>query len=121
MKVSNIILRVASMERSLEFYRDALGLGVLSESPEFSFLDAGNIRVALNADATQQPDATNSEVVLEVGDVRSAYEEMKARGVPFEIEPRMVMAHDGRELHAAHFRDPDGHVWSITGWLPPSD
>jgi hypothetical protein len=22
-----------------------------------------------------------------------------------------------RTLHATHFRDPDGHFWSVTGWV----
>ena len=26
-----------------------------------------------------------------------------------------------RALHAAHFADPDGHLWSITGWVDVAD
>ena len=42
---------------------------------------------------------------------------MSDRGVPFKIEPRAVTANGSRELHAAHFRDPNGYLWSITGWM----
>jgi predicted lactoylglutathione lyase len=33
------------------------------------------------------------------------------------VELRPVMEQDGRSLHAAHFSDPDGHTWSIAGWV----
>ncbi len=37
--------------------------------------------------------------------------------VEFRVEPREVMRQGDRALHAADFRDPDGHVLSITGWV----
>lgn len=117
MQVSHIIVRVADMARSLAFYRDLVGLPVLSESPVFTFLDAGSIRLALNAAAGTEQDTSATEIVFEVDDVQAAYESMAARGVPFELAPRAVMENEERSLHAAHFRDPDGHVVSITGWV----
>ena len=58
-----------------------------------------------------------SEIVLDVDDIHAAYSEMKARGVPFEIEPRVVTGDASRTLLAAHFYDPDGHAASISGWV----
>ena len=107
------------MERALAFYRDTVGLSVLSESAAFSFLDGGTIRVALNATGDARMDETGTEIVLEVDDVTGSYEAMLEAGVPFAVEPRPVMSTNDGELHAAHFRDPDGHVWSITGWVAP--
>lgn len=117
MQVSHVILRVSDMDRSLAFYRDQVGLTVLAQSAEFSFLDAGTIRLALNTVPDVGPDTSATEIVLEVDDVQTAYDELVSRGVPFEIEPRPVVEAEGRSLHAAHFRDPDGHVASITGWI----
>jgi hypothetical protein len=54
---------------------------------------------------------------MEFDDVRAAYEELSGRGVPFEIELRPVTSDGERDLLAAHFRDPDGHVASVTGWV----
>jgi catechol 2,3-dioxygenase-like lactoylglutathione lyase family enzyme len=105
------------MTRALDFYRNAVGLGVEMEGPAFSFLAAGTIRVALNEVAGLEGDATGTEIVLEVEDIHAAYEAMQQRGVPFAVSPRPVTATDGRTLLAAHFRDPDGHVWSVTGWV----
>lgn len=88
MHVSHIILRVTDMDRSVAFYRDAVGLEV-----------------------------TATEIVIEVDDVLATFRDMSAREVPFEVEPRAVTADGSKELHAAHFHDPDGHLWSITGWI----
>lgn len=104
------------MERSVVFYRDAVGLEVITSSEVFSFFDAGSIRLALNVFDDPGPSAT-TEIVLEVEDVLAVHAAMSRRGVPFEVEPRPVTADGTRELHAAHFRDPDGHLWSITGWV----
>lgn len=118
MKVSHIILRVSDMDRSVAFYRDRVGLPVLSASPVFTFLDAGSIKLALNATGTEQDsDASLTEIVVEVDDVAARYAAMAERGVPFEVEPREVMRAEGSVLAAAHFRDPDGHLMSITGWI----
>jgi catechol 2,3-dioxygenase-like lactoylglutathione lyase family enzyme len=114
--VSHLILRVTDMERSTAFYRDAVGLSVLVASPQFSFFDAGSIRLALNVGEPPDP-STTTEIVLEVDDIGRAYEEMAANGVLFEVAPRPVTSEEHRELHAAHFRDPDGHLWSLTGWI----
>ena len=116
MRISHIILRVTDMSRSVVFYRDAVGMRLLTETPLFSFFAAGETRLALNIGEPPDP-STTTEVVLEVEDVVVEYRHMSERGVPFEIEPRAVTTDGTKELHAAHFRDPDGHLWSVTGWL----
>lgn len=117
MKVAHIILRVTALDESIAFYRDRVALELTSESPGFAFFDGGSITVTLNANPSEPADITNTEVVLEVDDVAATYREMSDRGVPFEVELRPVMEQEGRALHAAHFRDPDGHLWSVTGWV----
>ena len=122
MRVSTIILRVSDMSRSLRFYRDAVGLLVLAEGAEFSFLDAGSVQVALNQRGGELPlDTSLIEIVLEVDDVTATHAAMTGRGVAFRITPREVMRSSGRALHAADFTDPDGHVLSITGWLDATE
>ena len=116
MRVAHVILRCQDIEQSIAFYRDRIGLDLVSESPGFAFFDAGSISVALNANPNEPVDETSTEIVLEVEDVKAGYREMTRRGIDFEVELRPVMEQDGRTLQAAHFRDPDGHIWSITGW-----
>jgi catechol 2,3-dioxygenase-like lactoylglutathione lyase family enzyme len=118
MDVSHVILRVAALERSIEFYRDRVGFTVLGATDAFAFLDGGSIRIALNVRQGQPADNSLTEIVLEVDDIVAEHEAMKMRGVPFEVRPREVLRDGDRSLHAAHFADPDGHLWSITGWVP---
>lgn len=119
MEVSHIILGVSDMARALSFYRDVVGLDVLSESTAFTFLDAGTIRLALTPHAAPGGEDSRTEIVLAADDVADAFRELSGRGAAFEVSLRAVMSQDGAELHAAHFRDPDGHLVSITGWVTP--
>jgi len=117
MKVSHVILRVRDLETSVAFYRDLLGLAVISESPGFVFFDGGSIQIALNANPDEPADETSTEVALEVEDVHSTVKEMEDRGIEFEVPLRPVTTAGERTLHATHFRDLDGHFWSVTGWV----
>ena len=112
-----MILRVRDLDASVAFYRDLLGLALISESPGFVFFDGGSIQIALNANPDEPTDETSTELVLEVDDVSSAVKEMEVRGIEFEVPLRPVTTAGDRTLHATHFRDPDGHFWSITGWV----
>ena len=58
-----------------------------------------------------------TEVVLESADVMRTYQEMKARGVVFLREPFAATTDGSRVLYAANFKDPDGHILSVTGWV----
>jgi methylmalonyl-CoA/ethylmalonyl-CoA epimerase len=117
MRLSNIILRVSDMDASVGFWRDQVGLELLWSSPEFSFLMLGDTQLALNQPVEFEPQASDTEMVLEVDDVKAEHLAMTERGVRFEVEPRMVMSDGERTLLATHFRDPDGHLASITGWV----
>jgi catechol 2,3-dioxygenase-like lactoylglutathione lyase family enzyme len=117
MKLSSVILRVENMERSKTFWTDVVGLGVLVDLPAFTFLDGGGTSLILSQIDAEVNDESLTEVVFESHDVRSEYDEMAERGVPFELELRPITTDEKRQLLAAHFRDPDGHYGSLTGWV----
>ncbi|MGH8872754.1 MAG: VOC family protein [Acidimicrobiia bacterium] len=117
MKLSNVMLRVSDIEDAVAFWRDRVGLELSMSAGEFAFLAAGESQLALNQPPVFEPQASDTELVFEVDDVMSVYTEMKERGVPFEVDPRPVTSDGERSLLAAHFRDPDGHLASITGWV----
>lgn len=116
MRVTRIILRVSDLARAVDFWSEKVGLPVQFQTPEFAFLDGGPIQVMLNHldDAVTE---SLTEIVFELDDVLAGFEEMRSRGVPFEVELRPVTSDDGRDLLASHFRDPDGNLASVTGWL----
>lgn len=110
--LGTVMLGVRDMDRSLAFYRDALGLAVRSASPEFSFLDAGGVSLVLRRHPNLSAGTEDrTELVFHVADIDAGHRALSDRGVVFRIAPRQVTA----DRLAADFRDPDGHVLSILG------
>jgi len=111
--LTNVILGVRDMDRSLAFYREALGLAVTFAAGDFVFLRAGAMTLCLRK-VNQLPESVDErmvELVFGVEDIHAAYEALVAKGVVFRVEPRVVTG----DQFAADFRDPDGHVLSIFG------
>jgi hypothetical protein len=86
-------------------------------SGAFAFLDGGDLTLVLNQIDDVPEDRSLTEIVLEFDDVEAAHAELTERGVPFEVALRPVTTAGDRDLLAAHFRDPDGHFASVTGWV----
>jgi len=120
---TRVILRVSDLDRSTAFYRDRVGLRLQSLNDEFAVFDAGDMVLML--EHLPKPPSSPSaglaaftEIVLESADVLATHAAMQARGVQFKREPRAVTTDEARVMYAADFRDPDGHVLSIAGWVP---
>src|SRR5580765_6205207 len=119
---NRIILRVANLKASIAFYRDQVGLPLQTTFDEFAVFGGEGLMVMLQAieRKSNSPStglAALTEVVLESPDVMKSYQEMKARGVVFLREPFAATTDGSRVLYAANFKDPDGHVLSVTGWI----
>ena len=113
----NLLIMVSNLEVSVGFYRDVLGLKMTGGIPgEFAFFQWGGVTIAL-----REVDAPISKCLCEISfsaaDVRSAYEELKGKGVAFTKPLRSVTGSDSQELLASDFTDPDGHILSISGWV----
>ena len=120
---ARIILRVTDLKASVAFYRDRVGLPLQSTFDEFAGFGGGEGITLMLQEVTRTSNAPNSglsaftEVVLETADVMKSYADMKARGVVFTREPFAATTDGSRVLYAANFKDPDGHVLSVTGWI----
>ncbi|HLH00117.1 MAG TPA: VOC family protein [Bryobacteraceae bacterium] len=112
-KIGLVMLGVSDVAASVAFYRDKLGMKLTGQFEGFAFFDAGAVALALSrglAQATGKgPGAT--EVVFSVEHVRSAYDALRAQGVEFVNEPRVISPGNW----GANFRDPDGHLLSVFG------
>jgi catechol 2,3-dioxygenase-like lactoylglutathione lyase family enzyme len=117
MHISQVILRVGDLDRSVSFWSEAVGLPVAMKTENFAFLDGGGTQLALNQVEGVAADDSLTEIVLEFDDVPAAFDQLSERGVPFEVGLRPVTSDGTRELLAAHFRDPDGHLASVVGWV----
>jgi len=113
-RIGLVMLGVQDLGRAVAFYRDQLGLALQQEIPgDFAFFNAGGVTFALSVGlAKNSPQMVGAtEVVFSVDGVREAYEALRARGVTFFQEPRVV----NPPMWAANFTDPDGHRLSIFG------
>ena len=117
MRMSSVILRVSDMDRSVGFWRDSVGLELTWSGGEFAFFTVGESQLVLNQPAIYEPQVSDTEIVFEVADIGETFVGMKEAGVPFEVDPRPVTSDGERNLLATHFRDPDGHLASLTGWV----
>lgn len=105
------------MDCPVAFWSERVGLIIQSRAGPFAFLDGGGAQLALNQVEAPPKDSSLTEIVFEVDDIVATHADLQARGIPFEVEPRAVISDGARDLLAAHFRDPDGHLASITGWV----
>ena len=89
-KLGLIMVVVKDMKRSLAFYRDALGLKLDFESPHWSQLSAGDIKIGLHPEGKEVKvsPTTGLSFGFYVPDVQQAAAELKARGARMLMEPR---------------------------------
>ena len=103
---------VSDFERSLRFFRDQLGLKVLTEDESFGYasFDTGPAQIAF-AKTSGQPELVgrHTGIGLIAEDINLAYEEMRAAGVEFEMPPSKQPW--GGVL--ALFKDPDGNIFYL--------
>ena len=113
-KVDYVMVNVADMRRSVEFYRDTLGLRLKFESPSWSEFETGATTLALHggtrtagsAAVTQAgPEAGTCSLGFSVPDLNSTYAELRQRGARF-VMPPTEQPNEGILL--AVCIDPDG-------------
>lgn len=108
-RISLIIISVSDLRRSIEFYRDKLGLTLAAETSEWAEFVVGEMRLALQASGKPKAagpapaHAAEMSLSFEVDDVVEAYEILRATGVHFSRRP---VEHDFGML--AVLTDPDG-------------
>ena len=112
-----VVLVVADLDRSLEFYVDVLGLELGHRSGPYAQLATGPTRVALYeraamAETLGRPlvapsdDAPGFELGFKVPDCDAAYRELRERGAVTAAEP----TDRAWGQRTAYVRDPDGHL-----------
>lgn len=118
-KVAYMTLFVSDQERALDFYTKVLGFEKRADNPAGGarFLGVGlpgnDLMIVLWPGTPGKSSATAGPVpgvcVLETSDCRKVFDDLKARGVPFET-PEPLQQPWGRVAIA---RDPDGNRLQI--------
>ena len=103
---------VSDMKRSVEFYRDKLGIPLKFESPEWTEFQTGPTTLALHGGGITEERREGAEkaagtcsIGFNVPDLDKTYEELKALGVNFVMPPT---ERDGEGIRLAVCSDPDG-------------
>ena len=138
-RIHHLGLTVSDIERSIEFYRDVLGMEVVGRRPSVKTdyvaqqtgypdveLNVASFRISAASQQTlevvqymshagepSQP-ATNqpgtSHLCLLIDDLRAGYEDLTARGVRFKSEPVTITAGPNKGGLVVYFYDPDGYT-----------
>ena len=131
-RISVLTLGVTNLERSLQFYREGLGLsteGIVGKEFEMGsvvFFDLQNgLKLALwprenIAKDTSLPDQGTSATGFTIGHNVSSKEEVDSVMIQAEaagatiVKPAVDTFYGG---YAGYFQDPDGHLWEVV-WNP---
>jgi len=120
-RICQIAIPVRDVGRSLQFYRDVLGLRFLFEAPNVAFFDCNGIRLMLGSSGGGDFQPSTSVVYLAVKDVPDASQRLEARGVRFREAPHVVAILEYREIWLAAVEDPDGNVIGLMAEVPIED
>ena len=113
-----LFLATANAERSRAFYERALGLTFVADEPPALVFRVGDSMLRIQK-VGQVHAAPYTALGWAVSDIRRTVRDLRAAGVVFERYEGMNQDADG-VWHApsgafvAWFRDPDGHVLSLT-------
>ena len=107
------------MERAKAFYRDILGLRLLSEEPPFALVfDANGIMLRLGMGKERAP-VQGTVLGWQVPDIITAVRDLAQAGVQFERYGFMKQDELGvwtapTGAKVAWFKDPDGNILSLS-------
>ena len=103
---SRVLFRPADYRRSVEFYRDEIGLAIAREYGAGTVFYAGQslIELAGHGAPAQGTPPFPGALWLQVRDVYATQAELEGRGVPIAREARQ----EPWGLHELHVADPDG-------------
>jgi len=110
--IDYVMVTVSDMKRSVQFYRDQLGLILRFESPEWTEFETGRTVLALHGGGTPASStpslaakAGTASIGFEVDNLERKYADLRDKGVVFAMPP----SDRGEEaIKLAICLDPDG-------------
>lgn len=121
-----VALTTSDLERSINFYRDVLGLPLIAnfDPPGLAFFDTGDVRLSMQK--VDKIEATSSVLYFRVSDIDAAAESLKNHSIELEQAPEVVFRDEkgqfgeaGEDEWMAFFRDPDGHLLAFASRTKP--
>ena len=108
MRLNYAIKFVSDMSAAVAFYRDVLGLPLLSESPFWTEFDTGQTKLALHPASVENP-AGSVQLGLGTPNLDGFHANGQNGGLIFTSPPTEVHG-----VRIARFRDPDGAEISVS-------
>jgi len=115
--IAQIALSVTDLPRATAFYRDTLGLKLLFEVPNMSFLDIYGVRLMLSSHGGK-PGGRDTVFYFKVADAEQAHAELSGKGVHFEQPPHVIGRTPTSEVVLAFCADPDGNLLGLMSDRP---
>lgn len=125
-RLHQLALTTADLEHSTRFYRDILGLSLITsfDPPGLAFFQVGNVRLSIQK--VDEVEAASSVLYFRVQDIGAATQSLKDNAIELEREPELIFRDDqgqfgeaGEEEWMAFFRDPDGHLLALASRSKP--
>ena len=121
MRVNYSIILVSSMERSVAFYRDVVGMPLKFESPGWSEFNTDGATWALHkcdqtapsSDRWQAETAGQCRPGFQILDLSTFHARMLEHNVPCAREPEETFG-----TRIAQYVDPDGLIFSVAEAMP---
>ena len=114
-RVDYVMVIVSDMTRSVQFYRDTLGISLRFESPYWTEFETGDTVLALHGGGkptaqSSEPLAGTASIGFYVENLVRKYDELRAKGVRFSMPPT---DREEEGIKLAVCLDPDGLPISI--------
>lgn len=117
-KIAQIAVQSSDLQRSIAFYRDALGLTLMFEVSGMAFFDAGGTRLLVGPMFKKEKPSGDVFIYFDAGDWAATEAALESRGVTFDRRAEVVQRAEGKEHALRPFKDPDGNQLAIMGWRP---
>lgn len=111
-EVAQISLPSHDLDRSVDFYRDRLGLRLQFRVPGAAFFKVGGLRLRIEK-SDAPPGAANQVYFNDPG--LASLMRLKARGVLMDGKPEIAQRKEHSDLMIQDFRDPDGNSLALMG------
>ncbi|MBI1821741.1 MAG: VOC family protein [Nitrospirae bacterium] len=113
-KITYVTLIVKDMQKSIEFYRDVMGIPVKTQMPQWTELSTEGTTLALTPETAEikiDPSNNNSGISIgfQVKDLDRTYSDLRKKGAHFQMPPI-----DQGYGFSATIEDPNGYKITLT-------
>ena len=106
-------IQVRDMDRSIAFYRDALGMKFLFEAPGMGFFDCAGVRLLLALPEDEAEDHPSSILYFKVDNIQTDTASLRDRSVKIASEPHLIAHMPDHDLWMSFFEDSEGNSMAL--------